>query len=107
MRMIVIVILAFLLDLILGDPVWLYHPVRIIGLLISGLERILRKAAGESEKGLLFAGSLLWILVSSISFWASKGLLFLAGAVHPVLALPWRYSGVTSFWRQLPLRRRV
>ena len=47
MRMIVIVILAFLLDLILGDPVWLYHPVRIIGLLISGLERILRKAAGK------------------------------------------------------------
>ena len=93
MRMIVIVILAFLLDLILGDPVWLYHPVRIIGLLISGLERILRKAAGESEKGLLFAGSLLWILVSSISFWASKGLLFLAGAVHPVLA-----SALEVFW---------
>lgn len=93
MRMIVIVILAFLLDLILGDPVWLYHPVRIIGLLISGLEKILRKAAGESEKGLLFAGSLLWILVSSISIGASKGLLLLAGTVHPVLA-----SALEVFW---------
>ena len=29
------VALGFLLDLIFGDPVWLYHPVRIIGKLIT------------------------------------------------------------------------
>ena len=50
MRITVICLLAFLLDLLWGDPVWLYHPVRVIGLLIAGLEKVLRKAAGSPEK---------------------------------------------------------
>ena len=32
-------VLGFLLDLIFGDPVWLYHPVRIIGKLIEFFEK--------------------------------------------------------------------
>ncbi len=50
MRITVICLLAFLLDLLWGDPVWLYHPVRVIGLLITGLEKVLRKAAGAPER---------------------------------------------------------
>lgn len=34
--------LGFVLDLVLGDPVWLYHPVRLIGKLITGTESVLR-----------------------------------------------------------------
>ena len=30
---------GFILDLILGDPYWLFHPIRLIGSLISGLEK--------------------------------------------------------------------
>ncbi len=33
---------AFLLDLIVGDPPWLPHPVVLIGRVIGGLERVLR-----------------------------------------------------------------
>ena len=29
------VLLGFLLDLLLGDPQWMYHPVRLIGSLIA------------------------------------------------------------------------
>ena len=36
-------ILGFLIDLLLGDPRWLYHPVRIIGNGISLLEKILSR----------------------------------------------------------------
>ncbi len=32
---------GFLLDLLLGDPYWMPHPVRLIGRLIGGLERLL------------------------------------------------------------------
>ena len=32
-------IIGFILDLLLGDPEWLYHPVRLIGGLISRLEK--------------------------------------------------------------------
>ena len=28
-------IIGFLLDCIFGDPVWMYHPIRVIGNLIS------------------------------------------------------------------------
>lgn len=35
--------LAFFLDLIAGDPQWSMHPIRIIGKLISFLERCLKK----------------------------------------------------------------
>ena len=38
-----IILFAFILDLILGDPHWLLHPVRLIGRLIAFLEDNLRK----------------------------------------------------------------
>lgn len=38
-----IILLAFLLDLLFGDPMWMPHPVRWIGRSISRLEEVLRK----------------------------------------------------------------
>ena len=32
------VALGFVLDLLIGDPHWLYHPIRLVGALISALE---------------------------------------------------------------------
>jgi adenosylcobinamide-phosphate synthase len=39
-----ILLLAFLLDIAIGDPGWLPHPVRIIGGAINKTEKILRKS---------------------------------------------------------------
>lgn len=36
---------AYALDLVLGDPEWLPHPVRLIGFLITTLEKALRRRA--------------------------------------------------------------
>jgi len=41
------------LDLLLGDPRWLPHPIRGIGLLIHALERLLRKNSYEKVSGCL------------------------------------------------------
>jgi adenosylcobinamide-phosphate synthase len=41
--LIVDVVIAYILDLLLGDPYWLPHPVRFIGWMIKGIEGILRK----------------------------------------------------------------
>ncbi len=50
-------ICAFLVDLAIGDPRWLPHPVRVIGSAISKLEQFLRRyARRETER---FAGVLL------------------------------------------------
>ena len=43
-------IAGYLLDLLLGDPEWLYHPVRLIGKLISALEKRLRARGGNLRK---------------------------------------------------------
>ena len=37
--------LAYIIDLILGDPRWLYHPVIMIGKLISFLEKFSQRTA--------------------------------------------------------------
>ena len=64
---VLILILGLLLDLIFGDPYWLYHPVRLIGLLISKLEAVFRKLFPRTEKGELAAGVCLGLSVTVIS----------------------------------------
>ena len=71
-----------LLDLLFGDPVWLYHPVRLIGNWISWGERQLRKVCGTH---LTAAGGVLWVLTAGMAFAIPFGLLALAGWIHPAL----------------------
>lgn len=73
---------GLLLDLLFGDPVWLYHPVRLIGKWISWGERQLRKVCGTH---LTAAGGVLWVLTAGMAFVIPFGLLALAGWIHPAL----------------------
>ena len=77
------VILGFILDLIVGDPHWLYHPIRLVGHLISGLEKILRKVFPKTKRGELTAGVFLLILTAGITSGAAWILLYAAGCIHP------------------------
>ncbi len=73
---------GLLLDLLFGDPVWLYHPVRLIGNWISWGERQLRKVCGTH---LTAAGGVLWVLTAGMALVIPFGLLALAGWIHPAL----------------------
>lgn len=89
MKILCVCLIGMILDWILGDPVWLYHPVRIIGKWISFLEKILRKFAGDqegNEKKLLIAGGILWILVILASAAVPMGILYLAEKFSPCAA---------------------
>ena len=55
------------LDLILGDPRWLPHPIRGIGLLINGLERFLRKRPYEKAGGCILVCAVLSITVTIVT----------------------------------------
>lgn len=77
--------LGFILDLLVGDPHWLYHPIRLVGHLISGLEKVLRKVFPKTEKGELTAGVFLLLLTTGITTGVVLGLLILAGWIHPWL----------------------
>ena len=69
-------ITGFLLDCIFGDPVWMYHPIRVIGNLIAVLKKNRRE---------VLAGGILWILTVSLSFLVPAVLLFAAGKIHPAV----------------------
>jgi len=84
---------GFLLDFIFGDPVWLYHPVRVIGNFISFGERKLRGIFGKTEKGELAAGTVLWFLTAGFSFVIPFLVLWGAQRLHPAL----RFL-IESFW---------
>ena len=100
---------GFFLDFIFGDPVWLYHPVRLIGKGISFGERQLRKLCGlrscpadpqlqgnktgdgqpesgrEDSRKLVAAGAFLWVCIAGLSFLIPLGVLALAQKIHPAL----------------------
>jgi adenosylcobinamide-phosphate synthase len=49
--------IAFILDILIGDPRWLPHPVRIIGRCVELLEKVLRRVfASERLAGVFLAG---------------------------------------------------
>lgn len=58
--------IGYILDLIIGDPYWIYHPIRLVGNLISLCEKLFRKIT-NSFKGLYIAGIFLVIIVCGIS----------------------------------------
>lgn len=54
---------GFVLDLIFGDPRWLYHPVCLIGKAIDVLEKSIRRIFPKTEKGEFFGGMLEVLLI--------------------------------------------
>ena len=69
-----LLIMAFLLDLAIGDPRWLPHPVVLIGKLASRGERLLW--SGKARQDFL-AGMILTVLVVGLSWGLASGVLFL------------------------------
>lgn len=61
------IVIAVIIDFLIGDPYWFPHPVIYIGKLIKFLEERARKISG-SNKGLRICGALIVIIVCSISF---------------------------------------
>ena len=69
---------GFLLDLLLGDPHWLPHPVCAIGNLIAALERKLNRGEDRRQKGI-------WLVLAVllVTGFVAGGLLWLAYGLHP------------------------
>lgn len=75
-----VISLALLLDLALGDPRWLPHPVIFIGRLINWLEKKLRNSVRQER----VAGVMLLIMTVSASVAATWLLLRGATYLHPL-----------------------
>ena len=72
------ILAGFIMDLLIGDPHWMYHPVRLIGKLITFLEDMLRKTFPKTKDGERKSGFVLVVLVCGISVFTVWGLMKLA-----------------------------
>lgn len=106
MNLIYAMLLGFFLDLLLGDPHGLIHPVQIIGWFITkikeGLQRLIYGCSWKEvkEKGLerkpraeLIAGYVLTVLIVIGTFLVIAGILYGAGRIHP-----WLRFGLETFF---------
>jgi len=89
MKLTIALIIAYILDLMLGDPAWLPHPIIWIGKLISALEKGLRKSI-KSES---VAGTVMMLLVVLITGGVTYGLIFLAYRINIYAGL-----ALETFW---------
>ena len=78
---------GFGIDLLVGDPHGIPHPVVGIGKLISFLEKRLRRVFPETDGGEIAAGGVLWVLVAGICTALPAGILFLCDRLSPWLRL--------------------
>ncbi len=72
---------GFLIDLLVGDPHGLPHPVAAIGRLISLSERALRRVFPRTQAGERAAGAALWVIVAGVSTLLPLLLLWGCGSV--------------------------
>lgn len=89
------IISAYILDLAFGDPHWLPHPVRIIGKVITSLEKKLRNGRGKYALRLKGAG--LTIVVVGGCVFITWVILNSLKKINPVLAIiVWIFLAYTS-----------
>lgn len=79
------VLCGFLLDVLLGDPEKLPHPVIFMGKAISKLEKFLRKRFPDTPKGQLRAGVVLAVVMPVVTLLLTGAVCFVCGRIHPVL----------------------
>ncbi|MBS3886817.1 MAG: cobalamin biosynthesis protein CobD [Dethiobacter sp.] len=78
-----LILLAFLLDALIGDPRWLPHPVVWFGKLISFLEKRLYNCDHSAHK-LQYRGALLVLVVLCVVYASSLGLISIFSFIHPL-----------------------
>ena len=79
------VICGFALDLLLGDPAWMPHPVVAMGKAIEKLERVLRRVFPATHGGELAAGAVLAAVLPLGTLAFSGGVCYLAWRLRPAL----------------------
>ena len=84
------VLIAYIIDLIAGDPYWLPHPVRFIGRFVKKCESFLRRFTSKTSKENVarserIAGVILMIAVVSATFLIVFAILRIAGLLHTLL----------------------
>ena len=93
--------LSFVLDLLLGDPEKLLHPVVVMGKVVSRLEKILRAGFPKTPRGERAAGFVLALLLPVGTLAVTSAAMWAVGLIHPIL----RFAlGIFWGWQALALK---
>lgn len=76
-------LIATLIDFVLGDPYWFPHPVIMMGRLIRFTEKRVRRSFAKNK---VLGGCVLWFVVVGSSFATVFWAIRLAGKISPLLA---------------------
>jgi adenosylcobinamide-phosphate synthase len=101
MYTLIALVIGFILDLILGDPIGWPHVVLGYGKLIPFFERVLRKLFPKTPAGEVTAGVFLVVIMGVISLAAGIGILALCRLVSPWLRVA---AESVLIWQCLSLR---
>lgn len=85
MEILVAAACGLILDLLLGDPAWMPHPVVAMGRGITALEKVLRRIFPKTPRGELAGGVAMAALLPCGTLAVSILSLWLCGLVHPAL----------------------
>lgn len=89
-KLVIPVIIGFLLDLLLGDPHWFkFHPIRLIGNLISLMEKTLRTLIKKDKKQEFIAGIVLFVVVILVSVLVPGVILYIVYSIN-------KYAGIIT-----------
>ena len=80
-------LIGFFIDLLLGDPHSIPHPVVWIGKLITAVEKAVRRIFPKTVRGENVAGGVLWLVVAGVSTAVPALLLYAAYRLHPAAGL--------------------
>ena len=78
-----LILYSYILDLLLGDPCWFPHPVRIIGKIINLLDNLLRRKQKKWIERI--KGMLMFFIVVGMVGWCVSALIEYAGRLHVLL----------------------
>lgn len=84
---------GFVLDLLLGDPDWMPHPVVYMGRAISALEDVLRPRLPQTPEGELLGGAVLAAVLPAGTYILTSGACALTKKIHPALGV-----GLETVW---------
>ena len=75
-------IIGFVMDCFLGDPAWMPHPIRLIGLCISRFERLFRRIFPQTPRGAYCAGIAMAVAVLLVTGTLTIAVLILSKRIN-------------------------
>ena len=95
------ILVGFLIDLILGDPYDIPHPVVLIGKLITLCEKTAFKLFPKTDKGMFYGGIFICVVVMVLSMAVPAVILYFFGRISPYLRFA---AGCIMCWQIIAVK---